>query len=133
MCPRVIQLGGLKQGHNKCKKHTHTQRKMYCAGWGGQPLKQNTFLFSMVTTLQWSCVSRETGDCSQDKISREMNTETRVSPVPSRTKGLVCKREEIRCWASSGRSSSPSGHTMSSALGKRGRRERGAKGKSIKN
>lgn len=123
MCPRITQLGGPKQGHNKCKTHTHRGK---CIVQGGQPLKQNTFLFSMVTTLQWSCVSRETGDCSQDKISREMNTETRVSPVPSRTKGLVCKREEIRCWASSGRSSSPSGHTMSSALGKRGRRERRA-------
>lgn len=43
-----------------------------------------------------------------------------VSPVPSRTKGFVCRREEIRCWASTGRASSPSGHTMSSTLSREG-------------
>lgn len=41
-------------------------------------------------------------------------TRTTDWPVPSRTSGFVCRREEIRCWASTGRASSPSGQTMSS-------------------
>ena len=36
-------------------------------------------------------------------------------PAPRRIKGLVCRRLDIRCWASVGRASSPSGHRMSSA------------------
>ena len=35
-------------------------------------------------------------------------------PAPRRIKGLVCRRLDIRCWASVGRASSPSGHRMSS-------------------
>lgn len=36
-------------------------------------------------------------------------------PAPSRTRGLVCKRLDIKSCASVGRASSPSGHRMSSA------------------
>lgn len=45
-------------------------------------------------------------------------------PVPNRTSGFVCRREEIRCWASTGRASSPSGHTMLSTRNKPTERER---------
>lgn len=40
-----------------------------------------------------------------------------VSPAPRRSSGLVCSREEMRCWASGGSASSPSGHRMSSVGG----------------
>lgn len=45
-------------------------------------------------------------------------TSHRSLPAPRRRRGLVCRRQEMRCWASPGSASSPSGHNMSSESSK---------------